>query len=201
MVTDAAKVKVVNLYDYMGRRVRKTVSTDYSGGTYSITNVTHFVWDGYNIVAEMSGGTGSTPSVTNSYTWGLDLSGSPQGAGGVGGLLTIHEGRDGSPSRPFFPAFDGNGNVVNLVDAGDGTIAATYEYSPFGQLLRSTGPMASDNSVRWSTKHTDDETDLVMYEFRAYSPTLGRWLSRDPIGIRGGLNLYGFAGNNAINWG
>ena len=199
VVTDAAKVKVVNLYDYMGRRVRKTVSTDYSGGTYSITNVTHFVWDGYNIVAEMSGGTGSTPSVTNSYTWGLDLSGSPQGAGGVGGLLTIHEGRDGSPSRPFFPAFDGNGNVVNLVDASDGTTAATYEYDPFGNIISSSGPMAETNPFRFSTKPTDLQTDLIMYQLRPYSPTLGRFLTRDPIEERSDENLYLFVRNCALS--
>jgi RHS repeat-associated protein len=38
-------------------------------------------------------------------------------------------------------------------------------------------------------------TDLVLYEYRAYSPTLGRWLSRDLIGEVGGRNLYGFVVN------
>lgn len=38
-----------------------------------------------------------------------------------------------------------------------------------------------------------------MATFRAYDPDLGRWLSRDPIGERGGLNLYGYVGNNALN--
>jgi hypothetical protein len=42
--------------------------------------------------------------------WGLDLSGSEQGAGGVGGLLLFNDSTDG----PSFPAFDGNGNVVGL---------------------------------------------------------------------------------------
>ncbi len=52
--------------------------------------------------------------------------------------------------------------------------------------------------MRWSTKYQDDETDLVMYPRRPYSPATGRWLSQDPIGERGGLNLYGFVGNNPI---
>ena len=160
----------------MGRRVRKTVSSGYSGGSYTTTNVTTYVWDGFNIIAEMC-----DEGYTNWYTYGLDLSGTLQGAGGVGGALAMS--RDtGTATNTYLYCFDGNGNVVNLVDAGDGSIAATYEYSPFGSLIRSTGDMADDNPVRWSTKHTDDETGLVMYEFRVYSPELGRWLSKDPLG-------------------
>ena len=69
----------------------------------------------------------------------------------------------------------------------------------FGELLRATGPMAKANPIRWSTKYTDDETDLVMYPYRPYSPSLGIWLSRDPIEERGGQNLYGFCRNNGVN--
>ena len=191
-VPDEAKVRVVNVYDYIGRRVRKTVSKDYSGGTYAITNVTTYVWDGFNIIAEMC-----DAGYTNWHTYGLDLSGSLQGAGGVGGALAMT--RDtGTETNTYIYCFDGNGNVVNLVDASDGSIAATYEYDPFGTLIRSTGTIASDNPVRWSTKHTDDETDLVMYPKRPYAPTLGRWLSRDGIGENGGVNLYGFVQNNPV---
>jgi RHS repeat-associated protein len=50
----------------------------------------------------------------------------------------------------------------------------------------------------WSTKPWDPVTGLSEYQFRMYSPELGRWLSRDPIGERGGRNLYGFVGNNPI---
>jgi RHS repeat-associated protein len=48
--------------------------------------------------------------------------------------------------------------------------------------LRLTGAAAGLNPFRFSTKRTEDGTGLVLYEYRAYSPTLGRWLSRDPIG-------------------
>ena len=50
-VPDAFKVCVENEYDYMGRRFRKTVKDNYSGGTYTTTNVTTYVWDGMNIIA------------------------------------------------------------------------------------------------------------------------------------------------------
>ena len=50
-----------------------------------------------------------------------------------------------------------------------------------------------------STKYQDDETGLLYYGYRYYDPITGRWLSRDPIQERGGLNLYNFVGNNALN--
>lgn len=58
-----------------------------------------------------------------------------------------------------------------------------------------TGAMAKANPIRWSTKYTDDETDLVMYPYRPYSPSSGRWLSRDPLGEKGGANLFRFVQN------
>ena len=183
-VPDAAKVKVENLYDYMGRRVRKTVSSDYSGGSYTTTNVTTYVWDGFNIIAEMC-----DAGYTNWYTWGLDLSGSLQGAGGIGGLLARTRSSD---TQTVFFCYDGNGNVVQLLDASDATnVLAAYEYGPFGGVSTMSGTEATNNFLRFSTKYWDTETGLGYWGFRFYSPELGRWLSRDPIGEEGGLNLGG----------
>ena len=127
---------------------------------------------------------------------GQDLSGSPQGAGGVGGLLEVSY--YGSSTTNCFPAFDGNGNVAALVNAADGTIVANYEYGPFGEVIRATGPMAKANPLRFSTKYDDDESDLLYYGYRSYNPTKGTWLNRDPIEEVGGLNTYGFNQNNLI---
>jgi RHS repeat-associated protein len=89
-------------------------------------------------------------------------------------------------------AFDGNGNVDGLADASSGAVLAQYEFGPFGEVIRATGPMAKANPVRFSTKYQDDETDLLYYGYRYYNASTGRWPSRDPIGERGGKNLYGF---------
>jgi RHS repeat-associated protein len=53
---------------------------------------------------------------------------------------------------------------------------------------------------RFSSEYFDSETGLVYYNFRYYSPELGRWLSRDPIGESGGENLYGMLDNDTINY-
>ncbi len=75
-----------------------------------------------------------------------------------------------------------------------------YEYGPFGQTLRATGPMAFESPWRFSTKRADDALDFVLYEYRAYSSVWGRWLSRDPIEELGGLSLYGFLDNHVLDW-
>jgi len=55
------------------------------------------------------------------------------------------------------------------------------------------------NPFRFSTKYWDGETELSYYGFRYYSPGMGRWLNRDPIEEAGGVNLYGFVGNDGVN--
>ena len=126
--------------------------------------------------------------------WGLDLSGSAQGAGGVGGLLAVTY--TGAQTTNCFVAFDGNGNVAALADAGSTNILAQYEYGPFGEVLRATGPMAKANPFRFSTKYQDDETDLLYYGYRYYNSGTGRWLSRDPAEEWGSFMLYSFVAND-----
>lgn len=74
-----------------------------------------------------------------------------------------------------------------------------YRYDPFGIILESSGPMAETFRFRFSTKYHEPVSGLVLYQKRAYCPELGRWLSRDPIGEDGGLNLYAFCGNNPVD--
>jgi RHS repeat-associated protein len=141
----------------------------------------------------------ATNVVVRTYVWGLDLSETLEGAGGVGGLLwvTLHIASAAAPG-PHFAAYDGNGNVVALVRATTGTETACYEYGPFSESIRVTGPAAPLTPFRFSTKRTEPAADLVLYEYRAYSPSTGRWLNRDPIEESGGRNLYGFVYNNPI---
>jgi RHS repeat-associated protein len=87
----------------------------------------------------------------------------------------------GSSTTNSFATFDGNGNVSSLVNAANATTLAQYEYGPFGEVIRVTGPMAKANPFRFSTKYQDDESDLLYYGFRYYSANEGRWINRDPI--------------------
>jgi RHS repeat-associated protein len=174
-VTRADGTQVVNTYDALGRRVRKTVRS--GGGT--VTSDTAYVYDGWNVIAEYNLASGS-PALAAVNTWGLDLSNSRQGAGGVGGLLAR-----ATSAATLAYTFDGNGNVSELVTAA-GSVAGHYEYGPFGQTvaqndLDPTGAFAA-NPFRFSTKPLDADSGLYYYGYRFYSPVTGRWLSRDPIG-------------------
>ena len=136
--------------------------------------------------------------LVQTFVWGSDLSGSTQGAGGVGGLtsMTIWTGAN---AGTYFPAFDGNGNLMALVNTANGVVAASYEYDAYGRLLKATGPMAYANNILYSTKWLDWETGFYYYGYRYYNPDTGRWLNRDLIEENGGLSLYGFAGNSPVN--
>ena len=182
-------------YDYLGRRVEKKV-INLDGPTPNTT--TRFLYDGWSLVAEYSVTSLSplTLTLTRSYTWGLDITSDLTSAGGVGALVQLVDHGTGAA---YHPSYDGNGNIMSLVSASTGTIAAAYEYSPYGELIRAAGSYATTNSFRFSTKFTDDETGLVYYGRRYYSPSQGRFFGRDPIDEEGGLNLYGFSGNDAIN--
>jgi RHS repeat-associated protein len=187
----AAGRKIECEYDYLGRRIRKKTSAWNPGPeNWNPPTERKFVYDGWNLVGIFD----ANNALLQSFAWGSDLSGTMQGAGGVGGLLsmTVHSGAN---AGTYFYAYDGNGNVAALVNAADGVVVARYEYGPFGEVIRATGPLAKENPFRFSTKYQDDETDLLYYGYRYYNASTGRWLGRDPLGERGGRNLYGFVGN------
>lgn len=193
-----ARQKLQFTYDYLGRRVGKLVSNWDSGGSvWDPDTEERFVYDGWNLMARLNA---SSLSLIASYYWGLDWSGTLQGAGGVGGLALAQTLDPGTQTLvTCLPAYDGNGNIHGMIKASDGSLAAAYEYDAFGQTLRESGTYAASNPFRFSTKYTDTETGLVYYGTRHYAPTLGRFLNRDPIEEQGGLNLYGFVANNPVN--
>ena len=152
-----------------------------------------FLYAGWNLIRERVEFDGAVS--TNQYVWGLDLSGTPQGVGGVGGLLAILTPDSGL----LTPAYDANGNITDLVDT-NGAIAAHYEYDPFGNTVTQDGGQADANPYRFKTKYWDGETGFYYYGYRYYSPELGRWLNRDPIEEGGGLNIYCFVENQPIRY-
>jgi RHS repeat-associated protein len=177
-------------YDSKGRRIGKKVWPNLTfNGTPSIEQ--KFLYDGWNLVSVLN----SAFALQTSFYWGSDVSGTVQGAGGVGGLLEINDAFNGV----HFIGYDGNGNVSVLAKGVDGSIAARYEYGPFGEVVRATGAMAKANPFRFSTKYQDDETDLLYYGYRYYVPGFGRWISRDPSEEGGGMDLYGILANDLVN--
>ncbi len=125
-VPTRAKRRLEFEYDTMGRRVSKKTYT-HTGSADVPQSQAEYVWDGWNLVAEFDG----ADALIRAYSWGTDLSGSIQGAGGVGGLIAVSVG-----GTMYFPAYDGNGNVVAYVSGGSGQVSAQHEYGPFGEVIR-----------------------------------------------------------------
>jgi RHS repeat-associated protein len=115
------------------------------------------------------------PDDVKEYLWGLDLSGSLQGAGGIGGLLA-----EITPEETRFPFCDANGNITDWVD-DSGTLLAHHEYDPYGNELSDNPP----SSFGFSSKPIDPNIGIYYYGYRFYSPQWGRWINRDPIGENG----------------
>jgi len=184
-------LSIYNRYDHKGLRIRKIVKR-YANGWWN-NHATHtFIFDGGNIVLERIAKADGN-HITKEYFWGIDKSGSEQGAGGVGGLLAV------SVNGVFsIPCYDHNGNIVAYVSENGG-IESLYVYDAYGNTIEKSGEKADVHSFGFSTKYHDREVGLIGYQKRFYCPDHGRWLNRDPIEEEGGENLYAFCGNNPIN--
>jgi RHS repeat-associated protein len=192
----APRQKLEFAYDSQSRRFSKKVyDWDTPSSAYLLSSSYLYLYDDWNLITTLKV-QGSTFDVQSSYVWGTDLSGSLQGAGGVGGLLAVID-ETGSTA---YPSYDGNGNVMGYYAADTGESIAEFEYGPFGELIRATGEKKDDFNFRFSTKYEDTETGLLYYGFRYYDATTGRWPNRDPIEETGGLNLNAMVGNDLVNF-
>jgi RHS repeat-associated protein len=174
----AAKLRLEFAYDSIGRRIQKKVyGWNVPTSSYQLQSTTKFVYDDWNLVAELDG----SGNLLRNYVWSSEV-------------LLI-----GAGGNVYQTSYDGNQNLTNLVQAATGVVAASYDYNPFGQLLKATGVYAKQNPLRFNGKYTDTETGLLYYGYRYYNPDTGRWISRDPIGETGGNHLYRFINNDGVN--
>ena len=158
-------------YDPMGRRIQKAFTTG------STTTTTNYLYDGDNDIEELNAS--GTTLARYSQTQKVDE--------------PLAESTSGATS--YYEA-DGLGSITSLTN-GSGTIANSYTYDSFGKLTASSGSLT--NPFRYTARELDPETGLYCLRARYYDPNTGRFLSEDPIGFRGGINFYGYVGNNVTN--
>lgn len=137
---------------------------------------TIFVYDGYSVIEEVS----ADGSLMARYTQSL----------GIDEPLAMLRGN----TMSYYQA-DGLGSVTSLSDS-KGNLISTYEYDSFGNLLASTGSIS--NPFRFTGREFDAETDLYFYRARYYDPSIGRFISEDPIRFNAETNFYTYASNNPI---
>jgi hypothetical protein len=124
----------------------------------------HYIYDGNLVVQERQFDGGSPtvfPQRLISYTRGIDLGGSREAAGGLGGLLARTELStvDAQLSTAFYHS-DKVGNVSALMGTNQ-QMVARYVYEPFGNLLGMSGPLAEANLYRFSSKEMHEQSGLV----------------------------------------
>ena len=167
-------------YDYASRRVStREYNFSSSGGGWANPVVSYRVFDGMDVVQERNASNEVTAQLVRD--------------GNIGGILS----RTTAQGAAFY-GYDGQGNVTLLTNAA-GQDVAHYRYDAFGQTLEAVGPRAAENPYRFSTKELHAASGLYDFGLRFYSPSMGRWINRDPIAEEGGVNLYGFVDNNPIN--
>ena len=159
-------------YDGLNRWTR-LVEKDGSG---AITSDKRLVWDGFTLAEERSGATGAT----------------------VAKRFFAHGVQDVAAAQSFFLTRDHLGSVREITDSA-GALLTRYHYSLWGERTAEhvSGNVESDFGFTGHYAHA--RSGLHLAPFRSYDAKLGRWISRDPIAEDGGLNLYGYVGNDPTN--
>jgi RHS repeat-associated protein len=163
LLTASGPTPVTLLYDPLGRLQQTTAGA----------NVTQFLYEGTNLVAEYNG-SGPTATVLRRYVHGP----------GTDNPIAWYEGSD-LTTRNLLHA-DERGSVIAQTDS---TGAATiYAYGPYGEPT----PSWAGSRFRYTGQTTIPEAQLYYYKARVYSPSLGRFLQTDPIGEKDDVNLYDY---------
>jgi len=166
-------------YDVLERRINRTEGT----------NVEHYIYSGNHVVADLD----ETGGLLRTYVYGP----------GIDNLLSLTT--YGAETNTYYALKDRLNTVHALIDAS-GQIVERYEYDAWGRTtvfdVNGNELMESAFGNRYCFQGREIEWTTGLYYFRSrwYDPVTGRWLSKDPIGISGGLNLYAFCGNNPVNF-
>ena len=195
---------------------------DANGNTLSDAQGRSFTWDVENrltqaVVPGTNGGTTtfkydpfgrriykSSPSFTGIFAYdGDDLietanaSGTEIASYTQGINIDEHLSEFRSSAASYYEQ-DGLGSVTSLSNSA-GVLANTYTYDSLGNVTNFTGTLK--NPFQYTGREFDQETGLYYNRARYYNSAIGRFISGDPLGFRGGNpNLYAYVGNNPINW-
>ena len=155
------------------------------------SNITNYLYDGLDVALEQDG---------LGYPV-LSYLRNPTAIGGIGGII---QSQQGSNPENYY-SYDGLGSVANLTDS-TGVNTQSYSYDAFGNLL--TQPTAS-NTHQFLTKEADF-SGFIYFGARYYDPTIGRFITQDPLGMIDGdsvgkpvslsTNLYAYADNDPVNF-
>jgi len=162
------------LYDGLGRRIR-TIKDD---------TATDYLYDNLIPIIETKNNKITT------YTR------NPNYSGGIGSIISSLKTNEDGKGKELYYHYDGLGSITNLSNP-KGKTKANYSYDGFGNLINRKG--GKSNPYTFSTKE-QDKTGLIYFGARYYDPSIGRFITPDPLGMVDGPNLYTYVNNNPINF-
>jgi RHS repeat-associated protein len=171
-ITYADNSKTEFTYDGLSRRVRITERN----ASNTITSDKRYLWSGGNQPAEEREANGTT--VTKRYF--------PQGEQRIGG----------SDAGFYYYTKDHLGSIREITNAS-GALATRYDFDLWGKRTKLSGSMETE--VGFTGHHHHAKSGLVLTWYRVYDAESGFWLSPDPLGVSGGLNLYAYCYGNPLN--
>ena len=159
-------------YDALGRRAATTTREGTTRHVYD---------DGWQMVADVDAG----GNVLASYVWGE----------GIDRLLAVKIGE-----ATYYPLTDVQGTVWGYVDSSNDTVAR-WQYDAWGNVVDESVsvPALATLRYRFQGREWSAATGLVNFRMRWYYSETGRWLSKDPIGLLGGINVYIVCRNNPLS--
>ena len=158
----------------------------------------------YNALGQRVRGVTGSGTVLNHYDTRGRLLFQTDGAGQVTASYFYRGNRLVAMSTPaggyYFYHFDKTGTTIALTDA-TGKIAAAYAYLPYGESVKvpSSGGVPNPFTYVGAYGVVDDGGGIYHMTARSYDAVTGRFMQKDPIGLRGGTNLYAYAANSPVN--
>jgi RHS repeat-associated protein len=171
-------------YDAYGRRIQTSIA---SGGQPPQT--VQYLYEGAQALGEIRGGT-----LTHRLLTGLSLDET------IARIAINTTGNKDAANSRIYLTDALNSVIAQLADepATTGTVTNSYGYSPYGEA-NTVGPDASGNPIQYTSRENDG-TGLNYYRARYYDAVLKRFVSSDPIGLKGGPNTYGYVGANPLSY-
>lgn len=182
---DTTQSKLTYGYDSQGRRTWKDVYEwdDAAPGGWVLSYSRHYVYDGTSLVGELD----QNNTLLTGYTWGAN-----------GQLLAVTDYTQSTP-KTYVSVIDTSGNTALLVDPTSGSVAASYRYDAYGNLLSATGPAQAFCSILGKSLYYDIEDRSIGHALNR-DVRLNIWYERDPAGeLVGGVNLYRYLSGDPIN--
>ena len=206
----ASTTKTINVN--VGGGPNRSLSYDANGNLLNNGAGTTYQWDAENrlvSIAQLSGTTGfvydglghrvqetSNGTLIKQWIWcGTQLCEERDANGNV--TNRFYAQGEQLAGVPYFYTRDHLGSIREMTDSNE-NVQAEYDYDPYGRVTEISGSISADFGFTGDFFHKATGLSLTIY--RAYDPNLGRWLSRDPIGTNGGINLYGYVGNDPTDW-